>query len=157
MIKISNLINFPNEMREKKRGQVSVEYLIVVGFIVFLVIGILGVALVYIATIRDQIKISQVENYAQKIIAASESVFYAGSPSKTTITAYLPIGVTSITINDAENIMIISLETDAGVTTRAFPSNVPIKIKENKVLSTSEGVKRITISARSNYAEVDEE
>ena len=129
-----------------KRGQTSIEYLLMVGFITFIIIGILGIAFFYSSSIKDRIKIIQMNNFANKIISTSESVFYAGEPSKATITAHLPDGVESISINEAEDLLIISLQTSSGTTTNAFSSNVPI----SGSLTSSSGLKKIEIRAEAN-------
>lgn len=133
-----------------KRGQVSTEYLIVVGFVVFLVLGILGVAFFYTSITNDQIKVSQVSNLANKIVSSAESVFYAGEPSKLTITGYLPIGVNSFVI--MQNEIVVSLSTSSGVTVMSFSSNVPLSGN----ISSTEGVKRIEIKALQNEVSISE-
>lgn len=129
-----------------KKGQISVEYLIVIGFVVFLVISIVGIGYFYASGIRDRIRVNQVTTFASKLISSSESVFYAGEPSKLTITAYLPVGIRSIEV--IENDLIISMTTNSGITTMAFTSNVPI----NGIISTEEGVKRVEVIATENEA-----
>jgi len=47
-------------MINKKRGQISTEYLIVISFITFVVLGTLGVAMYYSTSITDTIKINQI-------------------------------------------------------------------------------------------------
>jgi len=101
-----------------KKGQISVEYLVVVGFVTFLVIGVLGVAVYYSAQLRDSIKFYQLENYAEKIVSGAESVFYSGEPSRVTITAYLPAGVQSVEI--IEDQIVVSISTANGVAKSAY-------------------------------------
>lgn len=133
-----------------KRGQISTEYLIVVGFVVFLVLGIIGVAFFYTSVTNDQIKVSQVSNFANKIISSSESVFYAGEPSKLTITGYMPIGVTSFEIMSSE--IVANITTSSGVTRISFTSNVPL----SGSVSISDGVKRIQVVAQQNEVLISE-
>jgi len=133
-----------------KRGQISVEYLVVVGFIVFIVLSFLGVAVYYTSGIRDEIRASQVETYANKIIANAESVFFAGEPSKVTINAYLPDGVTDIEIDDVDNRIIITTETDSGTNVRAYASNVPIQ----GTLTPGEGLRPIEIRAEAGDVQI---
>jgi len=133
-----------------KRGQISTEYLIVVGFVVFLVMGILGVAFFYTSITNDQIKVSQVSNLANKIISSAESVFYAGEPSKLTITGYMPIGVSSFEIMPNE--IVASISTSSGVSTISFTSNVPLLGN----VSSSEGVKRIEVLAQQDEVAINE-
>ena len=130
----------------EKRGQTSVEYLVIVGFITMIIIGILSVAFLYSGSIRDRIKVIQMENFANKIISTAESVSYAGEPSKATINVYLPEGVESISINEDEDLLIISLQTASGTTTNAYSSNVDI----SGSFTSSYGLKKIQIGAQGN-------
>lgn len=134
----------------EKEGQVSIEYLIMVGFVIFLIIGILGVSLFYSGVINDNIRMNYLKNYANKIISSSESVFYAGEPSLATINAYLPPGVEGIGISGKD--ILVNISTGSGVTRIAFSSNVPI----NGTLSRNEGVKRIKITARASDVLISE-
>ena len=128
-------------MIKKRFAQVSMEYLIIMGFVTMIIIVILGIALTYSGSIQDNIKVTQVNNFANKIIASAESVFYYGEPSKSSISVYLPEGVKEIQI--AENTIFISLTTSSGLNKIGFSSEVPI----NGSLTISPGIKRIEISA----------
>ena len=133
-----------------KRGQISVEYLIVVGFVIFVVIGMLGVAFYYVAGVQDELKASQLDNFANKIISSSESVFYAGEPSKVTINAYLPSGVSVILIDDDTNLF-FEIEFSTGLNKISFSSNVPLNISlPPDDISLNEGLKKLEISAKSS-------
>jgi len=124
-----------------KRGQISVEYLVIIGFVTIVVIGILGLALIYSGAIKDKIKISQVNSFANKIISTAESVFYAGEPSKSTISVYLPENVEEILIS--ENSLIISIQTSTGTNRISFSSKVPI----SGSIGVFSGLKKIKIEA----------
>lgn len=128
-------------MVKKRFAQVSMEYLIIMGFVTMIIIVILGIALTYSGSIQDNIKVTQVNNFANKIIASAESVFYYGEPSKSSISVYLPEGVKEIQI--IENTIFISLTTSSGLNKIGFSSEVPI----NGSLTISPGIKRIEISA----------
>lgn len=142
-------INLVKKMT-KRRGQISIEYLVVVGFVAFLVIGVLGVAVFYSSQLKDGIKFYQLENYAEKIISGSESVFYAGQPSRVTITAYLPAGVQSVEIID--DYIVVSISTANGLAKSAYKSNVPI----SGTFSSNEGVKRLSIIALESGVSINE-
>jgi uncharacterized protein (UPF0333 family) len=142
-------INFAN-MGFKKKGQVSVEYLIVFSFVVFFVIVVLGIALSYSQSIRDSMRFSQVESYANKILSSSESVFYSGVPSKATIQAYIPEAVEKVEI--VENSIFITIGSSSGINKIAYPSNVPI----SGTLSNNQGVKKIEIVANETSITISE-
>lgn len=141
----------------KKRGQISIEYLIVVGFVVFVIIGILGISYFYSSGVRDQIKNSQLESFAKNVISNSESVFYQGEPSQVTVTAYLPDGVQSMYVfREAgnEDLLVFNLTGQNDDSVVGFSSNVPISISGS--FSLSEGVKKMTIVAGQNEVAIQE-
>jgi uncharacterized protein (UPF0333 family) len=140
-----------------KNGQISAEYLIVVGFIVFLVIVILGFAFFYASGTRDSIKVNQLSNYANKIVSNSEAVFYAGEPSRVTVTAYLPAGVQTISVYDnpaGGSDIVFTVETSSGNAVIAYTSDV--RIDSLADLNPSEGVKRIQIVAEIDKVTLDD-
>jgi len=122
---------------KKKRAQVSVEYLIIVGFVVAVLIGIISLAFFYSGTIKDRIKMTQINNFVNKIISTSESVFYAGEPSKATISVYLPEGVKEIEI--IENSLVLTFQASSGLNKVSFSSQVPI----SGAIDSNSGLKKI--------------
>ena len=124
------------------RGQISLEYLIVVSFVMFAVIVLLGVSLFYSSSFQDQIKVNQLSTFANKILNSAESVYYSGEPSKSTITAFLPEGVQDFEI--VSNSLVFTFVTSSGTSIVAFESNVPLD--EGFELSLNQGVKRLTIT-----------
>ena len=82
----------------KKRAQIGVEYMIIVGFVTFAIMSVLVLAIFYSGQIKDSIKLNEVENFVAQLISSAESVFFAGEPSKTTVRLYLPEGVESLEI-----------------------------------------------------------
>lgn len=133
-----------------KKGQISVEYLIIVGFVVTIVIAILGIALFYTSGVRDQIKSNQLDAFASKVTSNAEVVFYRGEPSRTTITAYLPEGVDHVWINKEPGLddysIVFNFTSYGGYNLVAYSSNVPINITGE--ISPNEGVKRLLIVAK---------
>jgi hypothetical protein len=129
-----------------KRGQISTEYLIIVAFITFVVISVLGLSYAYTAQIRDTIKINQVENFANKLTSSAESIFYAGEPSTITFTGYIPEGVTDISIEEDGKLLVFTVDTNSGSNKLGFPSNVVIEDPLN-MLTPSSGVKKIQLTA----------
>ncbi len=128
------------------RGQIGLEYLIVVAFVVFAVIIILGVSLFYTSSTRDQIKLNQIYTFANKVTSSAASVYYAGEPSKVTIVAYLPEGVYDIRIID--NNIVFTIVTSGGMAVTAFESKVPLDNGASAPLfSMNAGLKRIIVRA----------
>jgi len=124
-----------------KKAQISMEYLIVVGFITFVIIGVLALAVIYSGNIKDRIRINQATGFANKIISSAEKVFYSGAPSKVTISAYLPDNVDEIQI--IEDSIIITVQTGSGYAKTSFSSNVPI----SGTIDSSSGLKKFEVKA----------
>jgi len=135
---------------KSKRAQASMELLILMGFLTFVIIGILGIGYFYSNTINDRIKSNQINNFAVKITSASETVFYAGEPSKSTISAHLPENVQDIEI--IENTIYITYNVATGQNKIAFQSNVPIIENPSAQLTTSSGLKNIVVVANQTHA-----
>ena len=135
-------------------GQISIEYLIVLSFVTFLVISILGLSALYIDGIRDTVSFRQLETYADKIVRGSESVYYAGQPSKVSITAYLPAGVTNVQV--LREGLLITLVTSSGESRTLFSSAVPLNSTDGTLLS-GEGLHRIQLTATSDAVRITNE
>ncbi len=135
-------------MAHFKKSQISSEYLVIIGFVTFVIIGILGIAFFYTGAIKDRMRINQITNFASKIISTSESLFYSGKPSKATVSAYLPDGITGIQI--AEQSLIFTVYTSSGENKISFPSKVPIT---GNIIGT-QGVKKITIEAQESAVSI---
>ncbi len=132
-------------MGKNKGGQAGIEYMIIIGFVTFTIISIFALAVIYSGQIKDKIKLNQVENFATQLINSAETVYFAGEPSKTTVRLYLPEGVTSLEFNS--DYLVIITHTSSGNNKRAFESKVPIQ----GTISTSEGIKKLTIEAKESY------
>jgi uncharacterized protein (UPF0333 family) len=133
---------------EKRRGQISIEYLIVISFVTFVVLSVLGLAFFYSSQIRDTIKTNQMQNFCNKIISSAESTFYSGEPSRNTVTGHLPEGITNISI--IKNSIFVEMVTSSGTNKIAFPSNVPI----NGTIPKSAGYKKILLEAKLDKVQI---
>lgn len=135
----------------KKRGQVGVEYLLVVGFISFAIISVLALSYFYSGQIKDRIRLNQVEGFASQLTGFCESVFFAGEPSMKTVRLYLPDGVESIEI-DSNNIIITTAVSGGGQNKRAYESKVPLQGN----ITPTEGIKKLSLEAKQNYVLINQ-
>jgi len=133
-----------------KKAQASMELLILMGFLTFVIIGILGVGYYYSNTINDRIKSSQVNNFATKIVSTSESVFYAGEPSRSTVSVHLPENVQDVQIID--NMVVITYSAATGQNKIAFPSKVPITENPSNEITSTSGIKNIVVQSNQTHA-----
>jgi hypothetical protein len=141
-------------MKSIKRGmsrniaQVSIEYIMILGFVTFVVISLLAVAVFYTSSIKDRIRTTHINNYANKIISTAEYIFYSGEPSKATISCYLPENINQINITS--NNLVIEFSTSSGINKIAYNSNVPIEENLTAPLAESQGIKNIQIIAQTD-------
>lgn len=135
-------------MKRGSKAQAGVEYLIIIGFVTLAISIIIGMAYFYTGSIKDRIKLNQVESFANQIINSAESVFFSGEPSEATINLYLPEGVKTIEINT--NYIIITTETSSGENKRAFAS----KVQLTGTISSGEGIRKIHIKAESDRVSI---
>lgn len=137
-----------------QRGQIGIEYLIIMGFVTFAITLILTISIVYSNQISDRIKMNQIESFVIQLIHSAESVFFAGQPSKTTVNLYIPEGVESINFKcedggdpfcgvDESYYLYVVVQTSAGEDVKAYESKVPI----NGTLSISSGTQKISLEA----------
>ncbi|MFH0711691.1 MAG: hypothetical protein V1889_01340 [archaeon] len=136
-------------MIHKKNAQIGMEYLMIIGFLTFILITTLGIAMYHNNTIRDMILSRQIESMSDKIISSAESVFYAGEPSKITIVSYVPEGISEINI--ADDTLFVTFQCSSGTNKVSFPSNVPI----TGTLSTVSGLRNIIIEATSSTVTIN--
>ena len=134
---------------KSRKSQISIEYVIIVGFASFVLIMVLGLALVFSGAIKDRIKLIQVNNFANKILSTSESVFFYGEPSKATISAYLPDGVINITL--LGNTLFIETQTSTGIEKYGFAGKVPI----TGDITTTSGIKRLEFIAEETRVSIN--
>ena len=132
----------------RRKSQAGMEYLIIIGFVTFIVIALLGIALYYSSGIKDRIRVIQISNCANDIISSAENVFYQGNPSKATILCYLPENVKQIEI--IENSLIFTYQSDSGISKTSFSSNVPVSGN----LPAFSGTRKIKIFAEEGSASI---
>lgn len=135
-------------MTRRKGGQVSLEYLLVMAFISFTLIVIIGTGFIFSSQIKDVIRSTQVNNFADKITSSSESIFYAGQPSRTTVRAYLPAGVEEVNVTSEG--LIISYYFSNQLSKTIYPSEVNL----SGTISSNPGTKKITIIAQDSFASI---
>ena len=82
-------------MYRKKRAQVSMEYMVMVGFTLFMIIPIMLIYGSERQSITNQVSYSQAKQVATKIVDSAEKVYYLGKPSQTTIRVYIPQNIDS--------------------------------------------------------------
>jgi uncharacterized protein (UPF0333 family) len=126
-------------------AQVSMEYLIIIGFVLLITTPLIVIFYQHTAITNDQIITSQADKIAKKIVDNAESVYYLGEPSKTRIKTYMPNNVEEIILGDYE--VLFRVKTNSGISDISHTSNVNI----SGSISNSPGIHYISIESRGDY------
>jgi len=131
-------------------AQASMEYLIVVGFLLIIITPLIIIFYQHTATTNDQITTSQADKIVKKIVDNAESVYYLGEPSKTRIKIYMPNNIEQIILQDYE--VVFKVKTNSGISDIEHTSNVNI----SGSVSTTPGIHYISIESRGDYVWVSD-
>ena len=93
--------------RGKSKAQVSMEFLMVIGFAFLLTIPLVIIFYQQSKTINTDVTSTQVDKVASEIRDAADEVYYLGEPSKKTVKVYMPEGIKSITINGKKLVFLV--------------------------------------------------
>lgn len=86
-----------------KKAQISVEYVLVIGFIIVALTIAVSLAFFYSSSAKYQIRLNQIDKVGKKIAETADSVYYLGYPSKATIDLIMPEQVEEILILNDNN------------------------------------------------------
>ena len=84
------------------KSQVSVEYLMIMGFVTLITIPLVFLFYKYTAESSDEIITYQINQIANKIADAAESVYFLGKPSLTTIKVNIPNQIIESSLQNRE-------------------------------------------------------
>ena len=128
-----------------KKGQISIEYMSIVGIVTFLVIALFALSQYYVGEVKTTVNSNQADQIAKLIVENAEIVYYHGEPSKVTLNVQMPKGIEEIDIYENE----ISFTLTRGDRTIDifYPSSVPMQGN----ISTTQGARSITIEASGGY------
>lgn len=132
----------------KKEAQISVEYLVIIGFVTVITIPLVVIYYSFVQDSSDEIASTQIIQIAKKVVDAAESVYYLGAPSQTTLRVNIPNNVVLANLSDYE--VVFKIKTKAGLVDIVQSSNVNI----TGSLPTKMSTYLITIKAESNYVNV---
>ena len=130
------------------KSQVSIEYLMIMGFVVVMTIPLLVLYYTYTTNSRDEIITSQVNQIATRIVDATESVYFLGEPSQTTIRVYIPNQIKGASLDNKE--ILFNVSTRTGVSEIVQISSVNL----TGSLPINQSTYSITLKARSTDVEI---
>ncbi|HLC96397.1 MAG TPA: class III signal peptide-containing protein [Candidatus Nanoarchaeia archaeon] len=129
----------------EKRGQISLEYMLIVGMATLIAGFLLVMSHYYSRQVEDVINTNQLDRIVKEVVDTSESMYYFGEPSKTTLKVYIPTGVNSVTINSQQ--LTFNVKTQSGDTDIFYSSSVPLQGD----LAITPGFHFVTIEAKGGY------
>ena len=130
------------------KSQVSVEYLFIMGFATLMTIPLIVIYYTYYSDSTDAVASSEAFQITRKIVDASESVYYLGKPSQTTLKLNFPNNIYSTNLSNKE--VVFKIKTKEGITDIVQVSSVNM----NGSLPTSQGIHVITVKAESGYVQI---
>ena len=136
-------------------GQVSIEYMIIIGFVTVITIPLIIIYHSFIQESNDEITSTQVSQIAKKIVDAAESVYYLGEPSQTTLKVNIPDNVVAVdlekgSLETSYYEVIFNISTKSGIA--EIVQNSPVNITGS--LPVNKGTYTITVKAKPDYVEV---
>ena len=130
------------------KSQVSVEYMVVMGFAALMTIPLLIIYYTYSSDSSDAVASSQALQIARKIVDSSESVYYLGKPSQTTLKLIFPDRIQSTNLSNRE--VIFKIKTKNGIAEIVQVANVNM----SGSLPITQGLHVVTIIAQDGYAQI---
>ena len=134
--------------KTKKEAQVSVEYMMIIGFATIITIPLIIIYYTFTQESGDEINSVQILQIAKKIVDAAESVYYLGEPSQTTLRVNIPNNVILANLSNYE--VVFRLKTKSGEVDIVQNSAVNI----TGSLPTNKSTYLITVEAKSNYVNI---
>ena len=131
-----------------KRAQISLEYLMVMGFAMLIIIPVILVFFLQTEDIHDNVNLNQARRISRKIVNAAHSVYYVGEPSQTLIEVVMPEKINSINISGRE--LIFEIETQGGLTDIYEIADMNL----TGSLSTDSGRRTVKVEALSNSVRI---
>lgn len=127
------------------KAQVSMEYLIIVGFVAAITIPLVLIFNAYSTEMNENIAANQADYIASKIVDAAESVYYLGEYSKVTFRVYMPKKINVITIGNNE--VVFYMKKLSGTDEIVKYSPVPV----NGSISPKSGIYNIVVESKGEY------
>ena len=130
------------------KGQISVEYLLIIGFVAVITVPLIILYYTYTSDSSDEIITSQIDQIARKIVDSAESVYFLGSPSQTTVKVYIPNQIKGASLDNKE--VLFNVSTRTGVSEIVQVSSVDMIGN----LPITQGLYTIIIKARETDVEI---
>ena len=131
-----------------RNSQMSVEYMVIIGFITVITIPLIIIYYTFTQDSKDEISSAQINQIAKTISDSAESVYYFGEPSQTNLKIDMPDNV--VLSNLSNNEIVFRIKTRNGQADIVQSSLVNI----TGSLPVKKGIYTVTIKAKLNYVNV---
>lgn len=130
------------------RAQISLEFLIVVGFAFLMTIPLIILFYQQSESLNTDITASQMDKVASEIRDAADEVYYLGSPSKKTVALYFPEGIQSISFTNNKMIFLVDAPGDDYQLVKWTAANLTGSIQTHK------GIHHVTAESFDSYVQI---
>lgn len=134
----------------KKRGQASLEFTLIFGFAIMMLIPIIIIYGTEKDNIKNQANMVQAGQIAKRIVNNVDKVYFLGKPSQTKLTVNMPSNVENIVIDRREIYFYVNANGNSVEISSPFPSSVNM----TGLISPNAGMKTILIKAEDNYVNI---
>ena len=135
-------------MLKSRKGQVSMEYIVIVGFVAVLVIPMLLIFYTYADRTEDEIVSNQMQKIGYTLGDSAEAMYYLGEPSRTKIKAYFPKNIYNITVGNNE--IVFTIKVKEGLDEVVIYTPVPVQ----GTINNNPGYHNIQVRSRGSYVEI---
>lgn len=133
----------------KKEAQISVEYMVIIGFATIITIPLIIIYYTFTQQSNEEITSSQISQIVKKIVDAAESVYYIGEPSQTTLRVNIPDGIVLANLSSGKEVV---FRVRSGAGEADIVQTTSVNITGN--LPTRQGNYLVTVKAMPNYVNV---
>ncbi|MBI4144802.1 hypothetical protein HY493_01190 [Candidatus Woesearchaeota archaeon] len=127
------------------KAQVAMEYLILIGFVMAMLIPLVLLFYSQSADTALQVRSQQVRTIGQEIVEKAETVYYLGEPSRLQFRVFFPESIENVTLTNKA--LIFKISTAQGLSDIVVPTSVNL----TGDLKTSSGLHLVSVQSKGTY------
>ena len=136
------------EARSRNRGQVGLEYMMIFGFAILVIVPFVFYFFFYTGGPQQETDANQALLVARRIVDTAEVTYSLGDGARNTVRVYLPSSVTNSNVSNS--LVIFQMNVKGGTNNVIYPSQVNISGR----LPNSSGVYYIHMETMDNYVNI---
>jgi uncharacterized protein (UPF0333 family) len=129
-------------------GQVAMEYLLITGFVFLILATIMVISYSQSAAFSRQVTASQIQKVGNQIIDAANAAYYAGPPTKRTLTLYFPELINRVDINNTS--LTFTVQGEGGV----YEYSISAATNMTGSIRSFSGIHVISVEAQDNIVNI---